>query len=220
MNAPLLKYCGNHCFQDYKLTVNSNAHFIGFIFYKGSKRYVEPLQVLKWTTDYLKNRYQKLVGVFVNPKLDEIKEALNYLPLDIIQLHGNESPHFVKKNKAVLNIPIWKAIHHDDNALTQMKQYRGLASGYVIDVKTKDAWGGTGQSFNWDAVPLYKKEAERQNVPCFIAGGINPENISDLLMYRPYGIDLASGIETNGVKSKALIDELERKVVCEYGETS
>jgi phosphoribosylanthranilate isomerase len=93
-----------------------------------------------------------------------------------------------------------------------MRQYAGVADGYVVDSRVSGAWGGTGVAFDWSNVPFYLEEAARQAVPCFIAGGITPENVERLLAYRPYGIDISSGIEENGEKSVEKMKEIEKKV--------
>ncbi|GGE38803.1 N-(5'-phosphoribosyl)anthranilate isomerase [Pullulanibacillus camelliae] len=209
----LLKYCGNHFYEDYKLAVSSHAQFIGFIFYEGSPRYVAPETVASWVDKTPKKKQQQLVGVFVNPTLETIENTLNHVPLDVVQLHGTESLPFVQRVKLSTQCPVWKAIHHEQEALQIMQLFHGEVDGFIVDVKTKEAWGGTGQSFDWRAIPRYTKEAIKQSVPCLIAGGITPSNVEELLGYQPQGIDLASGIEANGRKSKDLITELEGKVV-------
>lgn len=207
MKSIQLKLCGNQSLQDLELSVNSGADYIGIVF-ADSKRKVDPVQCGQWLMKINKKPFQKYVGIFVNPSLQDIENVLKYVPLDIIQCHGNESPEQVTEIKQSTGLSVWKAIHHDDNGINKMKEFNGIVDGYVIDSKTKGAWGGTGVTFDWGSIPAYKEEANRQGVPCLIAGGITPGNVADILIYLPPGIDISSGIETNRQKDKIKIEQL------------
>ncbi len=208
-----IKYCGNQSYSDYLLVRESQATYIGLIFVKGSKRYVTPTDAASWIKETPLKPHQRIVGVFVNPDRDSLKQVLEAIPLDVIQLHGTESPEFLKTVRTFFSGEIWKAIHHKENALETMKRYRGSVDGYLVDSKVTGAWGGTGQSFDWAYVPRYLEEARKEGVPCFIAGGVNADNVEALLKLNPDGIDLASGIEEGNEKSHTRIQALERKVV-------
>ncbi|TCP31637.1 phosphoribosylanthranilate isomerase [Scopulibacillus darangshiensis] len=210
---PMLKYCGNQSLQDVVISLRSKATHIGLIFTPESKRKVSVYEAESWFRelgDQIKGK--KIVGVFVNSTIDAIKEAVNRLPIDIIQCHGNESAEDLLFLKKQIKKPVWKAIHHGDHAIELMRSYQGIASGFVIDTKVQHAWGGSGQSFNWAAVPDYLEEAARQGALCFIAGGIHADNVEKLLHFEPAGIDIASGIETNAKKDRSKIKMIERKV--------
>lgn len=206
----LLKYCGHRSLADLQKGASSQADYLGLIFAE-SKRKVEAHQVKEWLEAVLLHG-KKLVGVFVNETTERICEVTRLVPLSVIQCHGNESVEQVAKIKEATGLPVWKAIHHGEDALTKMKQYAHVADGYVVDSRVRGAWGGTGVSFDWAAVPFYLEEAERQSVPCFIAGGITPENVEQLLSYCPHGLDISSGIEENGEKSIEKMIEIEKKV--------
>lgn len=207
--VPLLKYCGNYSFKDVQITANSRANYLGFIFAE-SKRSVTPQQVQQWLKKI--SVQQKIVGVFVNARLEEIEHVTSQLPLDVIQCHGEETTEDILALKASLKQQVWKVIHHNQNSLELMKQFDGLVDGYVIDSKVSGLRGGTGVKFDWSSIPVYQKEALRQQVPLFIAGGINPQTISELLQYEPLGIDLSSGIEENGRKSTEIKNQLEERL--------
>ncbi|MEH7224288.1 phosphoribosylanthranilate isomerase [Bacillus sp. JJ1566] len=210
MPQPLIKYCGNKTLEDVRVVAKSKAHYIGFIF-ANSKRKVNPVDVNKWLkkVDLLD---KKTVGIFVNAKLNEIEAVLGEVSLSVIQCHGTESVEFIKlvKNKTGLNV--WKVIHHDEQGLRTMKEFAGVADGYVVDTKVVNMWGGTGVSFNWESIPLYQQEARNQNVPCFIAGGIDSKNIETLLGYDIDGFDISSGIEHKGKKDHTIIQTIEKWV--------
>jgi phosphoribosylanthranilate isomerase len=210
MTKVTLKYCGNKSLEDLKVACNSNATYIGVIFGE-SKRKVCPEELSRWLLE-VELQAKELVGVFVNATPDEIANVISKVPLSIIQCHGNESAEQLIEIKSIINLPIWKAIHHSDNALQVMHSLRGIVDGFVIDSKVKGMWGGTGVTFDWNRVGDYMEEADSQGVSCFIAGGITPENITTLLRYHPKAIDLASGIEVDGLKNKLRIKELEERV--------
>jgi phosphoribosylanthranilate isomerase len=204
-----LKYCGNRSADDVQVALASGADYLGFIFTE-SKRNVSPEEVKRWLA-LASLGDKQLVGVFVNASVDQIASVTEQLPLHVVQCHGHETPAELAVVKEATRLSVWKAIHHDDGALETMKQYAGVADGYVVDSRVAGAWGGTGVSFDWEAVPRYLEEAARQGVPCFIAGGITPDNIERLLAYRPDGIDISSGIETDGRKDPAKMKQIEEK---------
>jgi phosphoribosylanthranilate isomerase len=206
----LLKYCGHRSLEDLQTSTGSRAHYLGLIFAQ-SKRQVQPGEVKEWLKTVPLNG-KKLVGVFVNASVAEIMHVAKEVPLSIIQCHGTETPEQIIQIKKAARLPVWKAIHHSEEALEQMKHFAGIADGYIIDSKVKGEWGGTGISFNWEFVPSYLFEAERQGVRCFIAGGVRPDNIEELLRYRPHGIDISSGIEEREKKNKRKIQWIEEKV--------
>lgn len=209
---PLLKFCGNHSFGDLQLTAESQADFIGFIFTEKSRRTVSANEASCWLKQLGAISRKKLVGVFANDSLNFIETVHEMVPFDLVQLHGSESPEELEKIKDSLGLPVWKALHHDGKTLRQMHQYDGLADGFVIDTKVSGQFGGTGISFDWTNISDYMREAERQDVPCFIAGGVTPENISHLLSLQPIGIDIASGIEHAFHKDRESIRKIEEKV--------
>ncbi|MFK3936285.1 phosphoribosylanthranilate isomerase [Alkalihalobacillus sp. NPDC078783] len=208
---PTLKYCGNHSESDLILTKGSKADYVGFVFVPGTKRYVRAVDVNRWLAKHPVTQ-QKIVALFVNELIDTITTICNSCPIDIIQCHGTESSATVAKIKQVTKKEVWKVIHHHDHGVLQMKEYEGIADGYIIDTKVAGSWGGTGQTFDWESIPDYMSEGRRQSVPVFIAGGVKSDNISALARYKPDGIDLSSGLEREGKKSQEAIREIEREL--------
>jgi phosphoribosylanthranilate isomerase len=205
----LLKYCGNHSFEDVVVTANSRADYLGFVF-APSKRRVTAIEVKRWLAEI--NVKQKIVGVFVNASFLEIEDVLEQVPLDVIQCHGEETADYISALKAHHNKVVWKVIHHSEMGLKTMKEYRGLVDGYVIDSRVAGLRGGTGVTFDWESIPSYQQEANFQQVPCFIAGGINSNSVKSLLQYHPVGIDLSSGIEEDGKKSGKIKKQFEARL--------
>ncbi|KPB06662.1 phosphoribosylanthranilate isomerase [Bacillus sp. CHD6a] len=206
-----IKFCGNKSLQDYEASVKSGADFIGFVFAE-SKRQVQPEEVAKWVA-YLPPGKKRLVGIFVNQRIEEILQAVQTVPLDIVQCHGDENLSFIKELKSKSDVDVWKVIHHDDEtSVKKLELFTGVIDGFVIDKKVGNQFGGTGTSFNWTHIPLYDRVATQYDLPYLIAGGINVETLPELFPYSPQGIDLSSGIEENFTKSKDKINQIERMV--------
>ncbi|MEH7388145.1 phosphoribosylanthranilate isomerase [Bacillus sp. JJ1521] len=210
MKPPLIKYCGNKSLEDVQVVVKSKADYIGFIF-ANSKRKVHPDDVNNWLQK-VGVQDKKTVGIFVNAELKEIEAVLENVSLSVIQCHGTESVNFIKLVKIKTGLHVWKVIHHDEKALLTMKEFTGVADGYVVDTKVSNMWGGSGVSFDWNSIPLYQQEARTQGVPCFIAGGIDSTNIENLLSYEIDGFDISSGIELEGKKDHTIIQTIEKWV--------
>lgn len=202
-----IKFCGNRSLSDVKLTIKSDADFLGFVFAR-SKRRVLPEDVKQWLNEATLKPHQKKVGVFVNATLEEIARAVKTASLDVVQLHGSETPDFCTQVKETCRVGVWKVIHHQADAIGQMEKYAHIVDAFLIDNKLKSQWGGTGTAFDWSFVPHYLEKAHELKKSCFIAGGINASNIHELLKFKPDGIDLASGIETNEQKDEMKISEL------------
>ncbi|GAF65289.1 putative phosphoribosylanthranilate isomerase [Bacillus sp. TS-2] len=200
-----LKICGNHSKSDVDISLRSKANYLGFVFAE-SKRKVTIEDVKNWLEH--KRPSQKIVALFVNEKIETIKDTIKALPIDIVQCHGNESKDYITRLKNEIQLPIWKVIHANKEAVDYMASFAGLVDGYIVDCKSKNQWGGTGTSFDWSTIPLYLNEAKKQSQPLLIAGGINPDNVEELFHYSIDGIDLSSGVEIEGKKSMALIEQL------------
>ncbi|MEC1260536.1 phosphoribosylanthranilate isomerase [Bacillus swezeyi] len=210
MNKPSLKYCGIHSLADLQVTARSNADYLGFIFAE-SKRAADPADVKSWR-EQIDTEEKQLVGVFVNEDVRRIAQIAEDVELDVIQLHGDESAEDIKRLKSMTDCEIWKALHHGSGTVQKMKTIAPYIDGFVIDSSVKGMRGGTGISFSWESVPLYKEAAAREGKRLFIAGGVSPKSIGDLLRWSPPGIDLASGIEEKGQKSEKLMNLLEERM--------
>ncbi|KMJ59752.1 hypothetical protein AB685_02490 [Bacillus sp. LL01] len=209
-----IKFCGNKSLQDYMVAISTEADFIGFVF-ADSKRQVRAEQVTEWLRVTSPGN-KRLVGIFVNQSKAEILHAVQTVPLDVVQCHGDEGPEFIEDLKAECEAEIWKVIHHEDSeSVKKAKEYIALVDGIVIDKKKGNQYGGTGTSFDWSYIPVYTKLAAEHDIRCIIAGGINEHTLIDLLPHMPLGIDLSSGIEEDFIKSKEKMILIE-SMVMEY----
>lgn len=207
----ILKYCGMTCEQDYQFAIASKATHIGIIFAKGSRRYVEPKQVGEWVEKFGKGS-KKLVGVFVNEPIEKVWKISLDAAVDVIQLHGQETLEDVQELKQKGAVEVWKAFPHSEQTLKVMQRFGKAVDGFLIDSKVKGQFGGTGETFDWEAIPLYQQLARETRIPCIIAGGIGAENVAQLPLHEIDGIDVSSGIETNGRKDRIKIQQLEREI--------
>jgi len=205
MYLPVIKICGITNFDDAKLAEKYGADIIGFIFAE-SKRKIE-LKVAIKISAKLKNVYK--AGVFVNEKPEKINTLIKKLNLDFVQLCGNEK---IKDIKSIKQAKVIKAIRVKDKKmlLKAIKKYAKYIYAFLLDNYKKGKYGGTGEKFNWNFIEIMKKF----NKPYFVAGGLNPENISELLIkYKPYGIDISSGVEEKpGKKSPEKIKNLFKNI--------
>lgn len=200
-----VKFCGMRTREDIAIVNRYTPDYVGFIFAK-SKRQVS----MQTANDLAKNLDGKIkkVGVFVNASLTQIEEIAQKVPLDIIQLHGDEDNEFIKALKNKLDLPIWQAIKVKDIVdIERAKQ--SIADMILFDAYVKDSAGGTGKSFNWDLLKDFTGEF-------ILAGGINKQNIIRAIRTtKPYIVDISSGIEKDNHKDEnevKTISELLRKV--------
>lgn len=187
-----IKLCGLKSLDDIEIINKYNPEYIGFVFYKKSKRYID-YRMAK----ILKNALNKnilAVGVFVNEDINTVVKLLNQNIIDIAQLHGNESENYIKTLKKLTNKPIIKAFKVE-NALDIQKAKQSQADFVLLDSGT----GGTGETFNWSLIKNFER-------PYFLAGGLSIENIKTALdMLSPYALDVSSGIETDNKKDSEKI---------------
>ena len=158
--------------------------WIGMIFWPKSKRYVA--EVPSYLPEHLKK-----VGVFVDSTLDDILQHISDYQLDIIQLHGQESPDFAKALKPHTIIKAFNIEKADD--LLQTEKYEGIADYFLFDTKGKMV-GGNGQKFDWSVLTVYQGKT-----PFLLSGGIGPEDAESVKSFhhpRCIGIDLNSRFES------------------------
>lgn len=165
---------------------------LGFIFYGGSPRFTESILV----TD------KKKVGVFVDAPLEYIVNQIDKHNLSAVQLHGSESPEYIRQLPQ--NIEIIKALGIASEAdLENITDYEGLVDYFLFDTKSKN-YGGTGKTFNWSTLEAYKG-----STPFLLSGGIGPDSVTALREFRHLqliGYDLNSLFETAPkVKDAALV---------------
>jgi phosphoribosylanthranilate isomerase len=196
-----IKICGITRLEDAITAQESGANAVGFIFYKESKRYVDPVTV-KSITEKL-NPFICKVGVFVNESTREINAIAKIAGLTNVQLHGDESIDTAKQ----INYPVIKALYFDNNLPENLKVWQNY--NIMVDSGTRDKPGGTGKTLPWKIL----KELTG-DLPMTLAGGLTPENIQEAVrIMRPVAVDVSSGVEkAPGLKERNLIKQFIKNV--------
>ncbi len=196
-----VKICGCRSGQDVEAVAARRPDAVGFILWPGSKRYVRPEWVRTWTRD-LPATIRK-VGVFVNADRDEIREAVDLAGLDVVQLHGEESPDLTRS----LSGERWKAIHLNRPLAAPLDAYE--VDALLLDHHGGDQPGGTGGAVDWNKAARFVSDAP---VKVLLAGGLNPDNVAEAVeQVRPWGVDVSSGVETkDGGKDEKKVEDFIR----------
>ncbi|HET6516532.1 MAG TPA: phosphoribosylanthranilate isomerase [Thermodesulfovibrionales bacterium] len=178
-----VKICGITNIGDALVAVNYGADALGFVFYKGSPRYISPeeardiiLQLPPFVTT---------VGVFVDEELDVIERTVKHASLSLVQLHGSEPLEMcAMAGRAIKAIRV-----RELSDLEPLKSCR--PSAFLLDTYSPEGYGGTGQTFNWDVAVEAKQFGH-----VILAGGLTPDNVEKAIQWvRPYAVDVSSGVE-------------------------
>jgi len=236
-DRPLVKICGIK--EEATLTGMNGlpVDYVGFVF-APSKRQVSPeraasLLAAAKATAMADGRPPRAVGVFVNPTMEELANTLAAVKLDVVQLHGDESPEFAKEAGERFGVEVWRALPAEGESgaagatgegegtgesgesekaaggASRLEAYRDAVSAVLIDT----AGGGTGRTFRWDLIPEYREKARSLGLKLLVAGGLSPDNVGELLArYETDGVDISSGVETDGVKDNAKIAAFAERV--------
>ena len=199
-----IKICGIRRPEDIELVNRYRPDFIGFIIdFPKSHRSVTPQEVENLTKN-LESGVTK-VGVFVNQPIEKAILLLNENTIDIAQLHGNESADYIRQvqketGKKVIKAFEVKSEADIENALHSPADYLLLDQGK-----------GGGKTFDWSLIK------EIPDKPWFLAGGLSAENLKNAIeTIKPWGVDISSGVETDGCKDEAKIREV-MKIIKELG---
>lgn len=184
-----VKICGITNLEDALAAADLGADMLGFNFYEGSKRYVEPAVAAK-IINGLDGRIDP-VGVFVNADIDTIKRTVEAAGLAAVQLHGDETPELVHEVARTCGMPVIKALRVSPGFLVEVIR-EFSADSILLDVFSPAAFGGTGERFDWRVAVAAKEHSDR----LILAGGLTPENVAAAVeLVRPYAVDVASGVE-------------------------
>ena len=201
--AAKIKICGITNPADGRLALDLGADWLGFNFYKPSPRYIEPAAA----RDIIKELKAETtaVGLFVDSPIEHIEQVVNACPLAVLQLHGRETNEDCLAART-LGLRIWKAIQiQQPTDMQRLDLYD--TDAILLDAFHPELHGGTGRRFDWSWITDGR---ERRII---LAGGITPDNITEALSVRTYGIDLCSGVESKpGVKDPAKMKRLFRTI--------
>jgi len=197
--TPKVKMCGISKVETIPAVVEAKPDYMGLVFAPSKRQVtVEQAKILieelhKQCINHYDTKVVKTVGVFVNETVDNLVTIANEANLDAVQLHGDEDETFIQSLKERTNVEVWKAIQIRTAADTE-KWIDSSVDMLLFDAYHKDERGGTGEVFDWSSLDAFER-------PFMLAGGIDSTNVARAIRtVRPYGIDISSGIETNGVK--------------------
>jgi len=179
----------------------AGADYLGLVFAE-SKRQVskeKALQIVKVVREL--KQAPMIVGVFVNSPAGEVNSIAEYCHLDMVQLSGDESwSYCLNVERLLIKVIHIQANYTTGQILSEIEE--GYKTGLkqkpicLLDTKKGDAYGGTGRVFDWKIV-----EEIASRYPLIIAGGLSPQNVADLVkQVKPWGVDVSSGVESNGIK--------------------
>ena len=194
-----IKICGLTRKSDIDIVNEYMPDYIGWVFYNKSRRYIP------WETaaEYKKILCPSItaVGVFVNENEEIVAGLLNRDIIDMAQLHGQEDDEYIERLRRLTDKQIIKA--YGINTMQDIIMARNSRADYVLlDSKA----GGTGRVFNWELI-------ENMDRPYFLAGGLDASNVQNAVRtFNPYAVDVSSGVETDGFKDKAKIEEFIKAV--------
>lgn len=184
-----IKLCGLTRPCDIEAVNELQPDYIGFVFAKKSRRYVSPEKA-----EELKAMLApgiQAVGVFVNEEPERIVSLLEAGTIDVAQLHGQEGEREIRRLRELTDHPLIQAFRIDTEQ--DVERANASTADYVL---LDSGAGGTGTVFDWDLLQAIRR-------PYFLAGGLDTENLGTVkAKLNPYGIDISSGIETDGYKDK------------------
>ena len=204
-----VKICGIKDIETLKCCESNNVDFFGMIFYSKSPRNISMAQA-KILQNLSKNLKINGVGVFVNKNIKELEEIIGSLKFRFVQLHGSEDEEYIKsiKNFGVRVIKSISVSHKND--LRKIDKYQSV-DYFLFDYKPLkgELPGGNSKSFDWNILKNLKTDK-----PWFLSGGINTNNIKQILEnVNPFGVDLSSGVEKGlGIKDNRIINNFIRKL--------
>ncbi|WP_432662868.1 phosphoribosylanthranilate isomerase [Wukongibacter baidiensis] len=183
-----VKICGLRRREDIAYVNQLKPDYVGFVFAK-SKRQIDKYKAKELINDLDKSI--KTVGVFLNTSVDRVRDISGFCKLDVIQLHGDETPKYC----SLFDREVWKAFRiKNEDSLKEIQHYS--SDGYLLDTYVKGAYGGTGDTFNWNLASKIGKEKF-----IILAGGLSEDNIDMAInIVRPSIVDVSSGVEIDGFK--------------------
>jgi phosphoribosylanthranilate isomerase len=183
-----VKFCGITNLDDAAEAVRLGAWAIGLIHFEKSPRAVDPAVAARIGAAF--RRKCEVVGVFVNPTLEEVGRAVEDAGLTMVQLNGAEGASFCGEVARRNGVKVIKSIHVASAAdVHGAEAYR--TDFHLFDRRGRGLWGGTGESFDWELL-----RGHRSEIPAILAGGLRPENVGAAIeITHPHAVDVASGVE-------------------------
>ncbi|MCO5387441.1 MAG: phosphoribosylanthranilate isomerase [Desulfosporosinus sp.] len=197
-----IKLCGLTRVCDIEAVNEAHPDYVGFVF-ANSKRRITPQDAFG-LKELLDDKIQT-VGVFVDETMEQILDICSIGIVDFIQLHGQENATYIERLQKESGKPVIKAVRV--RSREDIKAAERLNCNYLLlDAFSDKSAGGTGETFDWKVVDAVQK-------PFFLAGGLNSRNILQAMSaVKPFGVDISSGVETDGFKDRGKILEIVRLI--------
>ncbi len=180
-----VKICGITNLDDALAAIDSGADAIGFVFFEKSPRWISYRNaelIIKKLPPFVTT-----IGVFVNQSPVQIKEIVSNIKIDALQVYEQEIAKLSDFSRQIIKVIRIKSLQ----SLDPLINFKDNVSAFLLDAYSPDSLGGTGKVFNWDIAVEAKKFGR-----IILAGGLNPENISEAIRYvRPYGVYVSGGVE-------------------------
>lgn len=201
MMPAFIKVCGLRTPADAEKLEGIDVSAAGMIFVPGRRRGVTAEQGAEIAAHLPPGVLR--AGVFMDPTEEELVRVFEQVSLDLVQLHGEESPDFCRWVKEKLNSFVVKVFHMGKALPAPPQAYASRIDAVLLDSSSHGMKGGTGTVFPWDAIPGEKAVWQQWKLPVWVAGGLSPSNVDQLLKkYAPEGVDVSSGVETEGIKDR------------------
>jgi phosphoribosylanthranilate isomerase len=210
------KICGLRDVDSALVAADGGAAFLGFVFVPGARRQLTPEQAGEIIDGYRRHRKEegpRLVGLFAEQPLEEVNRIGRFCGLDMVQLCGEEPPEYWDgvELPVIRQVKVREDGPREDVVARLLEQVEEVVSHALIpllDRKESGSLGGTGRSFDWRLATQVSKRYE-----ILLAGGLTPENVGRAIAtVEPWGVDVSSGVETDGVKDRQKIAAFARAV--------
>ena len=203
-----VKICGIRALEDALVAAEAGADFIGMVFVPERHRRITA-DAAKAIVEGIRDsggRVPRIVGLFADQLLDEVNAIVEYVGLDVAQLCGKESVEYAGQ----VSCDVIKVVHVAESATAaddagtgdRVRDFSGVGHLVTLDRYVEGIQGGTGKGFDWGVAA----SLSQANLPFLLAGGLTPENVSEAITtVKPWGVDVSSGVETDGNKDHAKI---------------
>jgi len=188
-----IKFCGLTRSEDAQMAVSLGAAYVGVIFAGGPRAVTA-----ERAREILANipRKVRAVGVFAGQDAAEIQRVVDVAGLDVVQLHGEATEARIAELRATINAEIWPVVRVSGPLPEELEALIDVSDGLLLDAYSPKGLGGTGVSFDWDAVAA-DLQMIRGEQPIILAGGLRPENVAEAIAaLSPDIVDVSSGVES------------------------
>ena len=205
-----VKICGIRSLEDALVAAEAGADFIGMVFVPERHRRITPKEA-KIIVDGVRSSggpVPRIVGLFADQAIEEVAGIVEYCALDLVQLCGKESVEYAGQTgcDVIKVVHVAESATAEDDAGTgaRVKEFSGVGHLVTLDRYVEGIQGGTGKGFDWDVAASLSQAGH----PFLLAGGLTPENVSNAITnVKPWGVDVSSGVETNGDKDHGKIKD-------------